>query len=439
MSDNSAISDLSTLRGLQHDAWQRGERLLVETLLGQSRDQPLAEDAVLELILSEYELRVKLADHPTVAEYVTRFPNLTQRLQRLFALHAALDQEPSVSAAVSGQALAAGSSVPNPPSHPDSSAAAVEKTRMYQAGDAADDEDDTDDSQPDLSFLLPSSKPGSIGVLGHYEVLSLIGQGAFGIVFKAFDESLHRVVAIKVMNPQLAATSPPRKRFLREARAAAAIRHDNIVQVYSVEEQPLPYLVMEFIDGQTLKQKLDGAGPLETSEVLHLGRQMAAGLAAAQAMGLIHRDIKPGNILIEEAEGQGLRAEGRGGSREHGAFSLAAQPSALGQPSQDHRLRHGSRRGRRQPDAYRNHLRHADVHGSRTSAGCEAGSSRRPVQSGERAVPDGLRPTSVSSTEHHRGPASSGRRHAASAARHPARDPRLARRDHHEAARQEPR
>ena len=311
---------------------------MVETLLGQSRDQPLAEDAVLELILSEYELRVKLADHPTVAEYVARFPNLTERLQRLFALHAALDQEPSVSAAMSGQALAAGSSVPrssipgpampNPPSHPESSAAAIEKTRMYQAGDAADDEDDSDDSQPDLSFLLPSSKPGSIGVLGHYEVLSLIGQGAFGIVFKAFDESLHRVVAIKVMNPQLAATSPPRKRFLREARAAAAIRHDNIVQVYSVEEQPLPYLVMEFIDGQTLKQKLDGAGPLETSEVLHLGRQMAAGLAAAQAMGLIHRDIKPGNILIEEAEGQGLRGAGKVENTVPSPLPLSPQPLA---------------------------------------------------------------------------------------------------------------
>ena len=75
-------------------------------------------------------------------------------------------------------------------------------------------------------------------------------QGAFGIVFKAFDEKLHRHVAIKVMNPQMAATSPPRKRFLREARAAAAIRHDNVTQVYSVEEDPIPYLVMEYLDGR---------------------------------------------------------------------------------------------------------------------------------------------------------------------------------------------
>ena len=176
-----------------------------------------------------------------------------------------------------------------------------EKTRTYQPSAVDDSDDDIDDSQPDLSFLQPSSKPGSIGLLAHYEVLSVLGRGGFGIVFKAFDEKLHRLVAIKVMNPQLASTSPPRKRFLREARAAAAIRHENVVQVYSVEEQPLPYLVMEFIDGQTLKEKLDGAGPLETPEILHIARQIASGLAAAQAMGLIHRDIKPANILLEGA------------------------------------------------------------------------------------------------------------------------------------------
>ena len=95
-----------------------------------------------------------------------------------------------------------------------------------------------------LNLLSPSQKPDSIGKLGHYEIVQILGQGGFGIVLKAFDERLHRNVAIKVMHPHMAATSPPRKRFLREARASAAIRHENIVQVYSVEEQPLPYLVM---------------------------------------------------------------------------------------------------------------------------------------------------------------------------------------------------
>ena len=102
------------------------------------------------------------------------------------------------------------------------------------------------DSQP-LRFLQPSSQPGSLGRLAHYEVLEILGQGAFGIVLKAFDEKLHRMVAIKVMSTELASTSPARKRFLREARSAAAIRHDNVVAIHAVEEQPLPYLVMEYI------------------------------------------------------------------------------------------------------------------------------------------------------------------------------------------------
>ena len=102
-----------------------------------------------------------------------------------------------------------------------------------------------------LDFLQPSTKPGSLGRLGHYEVLEVLGRGGFGIVLKAFDEMLHRVVAVKVMAPRLAATSPARKRFLREARASAAVRHENVVAVYAVEEQPIPYLVMEFIAGET--------------------------------------------------------------------------------------------------------------------------------------------------------------------------------------------
>ncbi len=174
-------------------------------------------------------------------------------------------------------------------------------------GTPAGEDDDSDDSRIDVSFLQPSTRDGSIGTLAHYEILQVIGKGGFGIVFKAFDEKLHRLVAIKVMNPEMAATSPPRKRFLREARSAAAIRHENIVQVYSVEEQPLPYIVMEYIEGQTLQQKQDAHGPLDAVEVLSIGRQIASGLAAAHAQGLIHRDIKPGNILLEQGVEQKVK------------------------------------------------------------------------------------------------------------------------------------
>ena len=157
------------------------------------------------------------------------------------------------------------------------------------------------DAEP-LTFLTPSTRPDSLGQLGHYEVLQVLGRGAFGIVFRAFDEMLQRVVALKVMAPQLAATSPARKRFLREARSSAQVRHENVVQVYEVAEQPLPYLAMEFIPGETLQQRLDRVGPLDVLEVLRIGRQIAEGLAAAHATDLIHRDIKPGNVLLEAGQ-----------------------------------------------------------------------------------------------------------------------------------------
>ena len=86
---------------------------------------------------------------------------------------------------------------------------------------------------------------------------------------------------------------------MREARSSAQVRHENVVQVYEVGEQPLPYIAMEFIPGETLQQRLDRTGPLDVAEVVRIGRQIAEGLAAAHATDLIHRDIKPGNILLE--------------------------------------------------------------------------------------------------------------------------------------------
>src|SRR5437879_11025600 len=126
----------------------------------------------------------------------------------------------------------------------------------------------SDDGADDLQFLSPCTRSDSLGRLGHYEMLQVLGRGGFGIVFRAFDDMLQRVVAVKVMAPQIATLSPARRRFVREARSSAAIRHDNVVHVYEVGEQPLPYLVMEFIPGDTLQQRLDRTGPLDVQEVL---------------------------------------------------------------------------------------------------------------------------------------------------------------------------
>lgn len=141
--------------------------------------------------------------------------------------------------------------------------------------------------------------------LAHYRLVRPIGRGAFGTVWEAFDEKLQRQVAIKLLGPELAATAAARQRFLREARAMAAVSHENVVRVYAVEEEPTPFLAMEFVNGPTLQARLDADAPLEPGEVVRIARQIAAALAAAHDMGLIHRDVKPANVLLERgAEGR---------------------------------------------------------------------------------------------------------------------------------------
>ncbi len=152
-----------------------------------------------------------------------------------------------------------------------------------------------------LGFLSPTDKPGQLGRLERYEVIQEIGRGGMGVVLKAFDPSLHRVVAIKVLAPQLATSGVARKRFLREAKAAAAVTHDHIVTIHAVDEaNGLPYLVMQYIAGMSLQDRIDKDGPLELADVLRIGMQTASGLAAAHGQGIVHRDIKPANILLEE-------------------------------------------------------------------------------------------------------------------------------------------
>jgi serine/threonine protein kinase len=179
---------------------------------------------------------------------------------------------------------------------------AVEQIVLDPLGCGATRTDPAQASQdnPSLDFLTPSPKPGSLGRLDHYEVLAVVGQGGMGIVLKAFDETLHRVVAIKVMAPQLAANGMARKRFIREAQAAAAIRDEHVIDIHAVAEaNGLPYLVMEYVSGTSLQDWLDQNGPMEVGKILRIGMQTATGLAKAHAQGLIHRDIKPANILLE--------------------------------------------------------------------------------------------------------------------------------------------
>ncbi|MGO9462916.1 MAG: WD40 repeat domain-containing serine/threonine protein kinase [Isosphaeraceae bacterium] len=138
------------------------------------------------------------------------------------------------------------------------------------------------------------------GLLGHYRIVRPLGQGNMGVVFLAQDLTLDRAVAIKVLAPERALNPDARLRFIREAKSAAAIHHENVVPVYAVDQSgKLPFLVMKFVDGKSLEEKIKSEGPLAPAEVIRLGIQIASGLAAAHARGLIHRDIKPSNILLD--------------------------------------------------------------------------------------------------------------------------------------------
>ncbi len=151
-----------------------------------------------------------------------------------------------------------------------------------------------------LDFLAPSDDPSSLGRIGSYEVKGVLGRGGNGVVLKAFDPGLNRYVAVKVIATVLAGSAAAKKRFVREAQAAAAVVHEHVIAVFAIEEaNGLPYLVMEYVMGRSLQDRLDKQGPLELKEILRIAHQTAAGLAAAHAQGLVHRDIKPANILLE--------------------------------------------------------------------------------------------------------------------------------------------
>ncbi len=152
-----------------------------------------------------------------------------------------------------------------------------------------------------VDFLEPGDQPDVLGRLDEIEILEVIGIGGMGIVLKGYQRDLGRFVAVKVMAPHLASSGPSRKRFAREARAAAAIVHPHVMAIHSVNASGrLPYLVMPFVDCESLQQRIDRNGPLKIEEVLRIGHQIALGLSAAHAQGLVHRDVKPANILLEK-------------------------------------------------------------------------------------------------------------------------------------------
>lgn len=156
-------------------------------------------------------------------------------------------------------------------------------------------------SWEDYQFLEPHPDKTKLGMLGNIEILSVIGKGGMGVVFKGYEPSLKRFVAVKVLSPEHAINATSRARFGREAESVAAVVNDYVVPIHAVQaDHAPPYLVMSFVPGGSLQERIDRLGFLSPSEIIRIAHQIAMGLAAAHARGIVHRDIKPANVLLED-------------------------------------------------------------------------------------------------------------------------------------------
>jgi serine/threonine protein kinase len=141
-------------------------------------------------------------------------------------------------------------------------------------------------------------KPLPVKTIAHYRIVEPIGAGGMGAVYKAYDNKLQRVVALKLLPSEYVSQDDRRRRFFQEARAASALNHPHILTIYEVgEDEGRPYIAMEYVEGDTIRQKITKNG-LQLREVLDIGIQLASGLARAHELGIIHRDLKPENLML---------------------------------------------------------------------------------------------------------------------------------------------
>ncbi|MBL8793889.1 MAG: tetratricopeptide repeat protein [Planctomycetia bacterium] len=249
--DSQAVTVVRRLDAIlddQDQRWRRGERFLVEDYLA---DHPSirSDECVLDLIGHEVQLRDRQGEAPSLEEYRQRFPRLAEQLERQFA----------------APRLA----------KPGTSTATAADSKPTVSGD------------PQLPQV-----PG-------YEVLAVIGQGGMGVVYRARQTGLKRLVALKMIRGGAALARPQdQARFRAEAELLARLEHPNIVRVYEVGEHAgNPYFTMELVEGGNLAQRLAGA-PLPTPEAVRLTEVLARAVEAAHARGVVHRDLKPANVLV---------------------------------------------------------------------------------------------------------------------------------------------
>ena len=298
-------------------AWKAGVRRPLDDWL---RDAgPLAPATLPELAALELDYRLRSGEQTTAADYFDRYPKLRDDPDtgvRLIGIEfrTLRGRDPSLTEDAFRRRYADHARLPEWSNGPwvDFIQASVPTATHTPVGLASTppvpiepDREVTDFLAGLRANLSANHRPEAVGRFGPFDVDRLLGAGGMGIVLRGWDPKLQRAVALKVMRPAVAQQTAARARFQREAEAMAAVHHRHVAIVHHVDEADgVPYIVMPLMPGQSLKTRIAAFGgqPLPFDEVLRIGRETAEGLAAAHARGLIHRDVKPDNVWLEETD-----------------------------------------------------------------------------------------------------------------------------------------
>lgn len=272
---SSHLEVIEGLRYHQHAEWQSGQPMLVEQLLEQyASGVSLNDDQMLELILAEWLLAKSHGQIVRLEAYERRFPNFATRLNRLFSLASALDHT-SLSKTTSLAQLTD----------------LLTKTLW-----------DSRNTTPATATPVTSLQSGML--IGKYRLRERLGQGGMGVVYLASHTMIDHLVAIKVMQPQQVQHSSSQSRFLKEAQICVSLEHANLVRTFNIDQDgPFLFMTMELLNGCNLAEQVTLHGPLSSDTVYKIVAQAAEGLSYAHRKGIIHRDVKPHNIMLAQDGG----------------------------------------------------------------------------------------------------------------------------------------
>jgi serine/threonine protein kinase/Tfp pilus assembly protein PilF len=255
MDDSKHISELCED---QRRCWAGGDPVPVETYLRQRPALAADREAVLDLIYNEIYLRTEKGDRPQLDEYLRRFPHLADELHLQFDVHMALESDP------------------------------VTRPTALDYGHQAEH--------------AITASPGRGDRVPGYDILGELGRGGMGVVYRARDRELKRLVALKMILAGPHAGAGELARFRAEAEALARLQHPNIVQIHGVDvHDGCPYFSLELVEGESLKKHLE-AGPLAFDRAAELAEALARAMHYAHQQGVVHRDLKPANVLLQNAE-----------------------------------------------------------------------------------------------------------------------------------------